>query len=120
MKEKIIVWISILLLVRVLLYPPYGYTRYTVTTNSLKLGSGPPIETQIVVPWTYLRHAFILSDAIPFDSRLSTVHTSDQDHRVSVELDDMRISWPVMGIEAAIILLITIGSIFTLRPKPVK
>ena len=121
MKEKIIVWISILLLVLVLLFPPYGYTRYTVTTLTRPTGTVPPHETHLVVPCTYVRHTFILSAPSTYDARIWKIQEDDpQNHPILAVVDDMHILWPVMGVEAAIILLIAIGSIFTLRSKPVK
>jgi hypothetical protein len=123
MKEVHVVWAAIGLLALTLLFPPYGYTRYTVTIippgrAGLTVG---PLEIRKVVAWTYLGHRFLLSRPPAYDSSLVESLTKHDSLGFSnVEFNDIAIAWQVVGIEALVICLAATGVLYTLRRRRVN
>jgi hypothetical protein len=118
MREVHVVWVAIGLLVLTLLFPPYGYTQYTV--NVVSDGIRIPPQTA-VVPWTYVGHRFILSRPPGGDRELTEVFNQQGPKGVSfVRIDNMAVAWPVIGAEALLICLVAAALIYTLRRRAVN
>ena len=118
MREVHVVWVAIGFLILTLLFPPYGYTRYTTRTTFLGTAI-PPWEDHYVVPWTYVQHGFILSRPPFFDPELDQMHPSSREPRVvvNVTVNNMGIAWPIVAVQAGVICLIAGGVIYTLRRR---
>jgi hypothetical protein len=106
MKEIVIIWIAIILVIVALIFPPYGYTKITGSIISVTSLDIPDIHS--VTPWTYVGHSFIFS-LPPYISDTS------KDGRTTFSFEGMRIGWHIVAIEIAVIILITSGVIFSLR-----
>ena len=116
MKEIIIIWAAIILISISLLFPPFGYTKYTVTSTLIKEPGLPQAISHFVKPWTYVRHRFVFSRPPENDARLDKVFTAAEEKAITtVSVDDMQIGWPVIAVEDAVIILMAIGLIFTIR-----
>lgn len=107
LKEVVVVWTAIALAIVSLLFVPYGYTK--ITSHDLRT------EIPIVVPWTYVGHRFILSEPPRGDPRLLKSVKLSPTHFETI--DDMRIAWHIVAIQVAIIVLLAIGAIFSLRKR---
>ena len=122
MKETIILWSIIILVVFSILFPPFGYTR---VKELYIYNAEKPVDTmheltEVVVPWTYVCHRFIFSAPPQRDPKLA-----DKDHshfvkhqyqRIS-KVEDMRISWSIVLLEIAAIIIVGMGMIFTMRTQ---
>lgn len=115
MKETIIIWVTIILVILSLLFPPFGYTRITVTSFQKNLLTVPPTSTPKVVPWTYVGHRFIFSQPPMTDPALEERFKSDHLMIRVARVDDMRISWPVIAVQIAAIIVVAFGLAFTFR-----
>ena len=114
MKQILIVWLAVILLVIALVFPPYGFTGYTVTITETR--SYTESNRHEIVPWTYVAHRFILSrppTKEAFDDLPITV--SNKDFVYGSGEPDLRVSWLLVGIEALIIVFLAAGAIFTVR-----
>src|ERR1035437_9676256 len=99
MKEALLIWLGIILLIVTLLFPPYGYTKIkTDYSQILKPGEhyDPDLNytSHEVVPFTYVRHQFILSEPDIFEPRLAKRGVEFTkivpDTRSYSEVEDMR------------------------------
>lgn len=115
MKEVIIIWVAIILVLLSILFPPFGYTRETIhsifETDPVRL-----VDTQFVVPWTYVGHRFIFSEPPTTDPRFKKRYNSLPGSGVisRATVDDMKIAWHVIAIQVAVIILVAGGLVFTL------
>jgi len=118
MKEILVIWLGIILLIVALLFPPYGYTK--IKTDVLDTKNHYDVSTRHeVVPFTYVRHQFILSKPNLSEPRLAK---RDAAYLVPntltyFEVEDMRIAWHIVAVQAAAIILLTGGIVFTLRVR---
>jgi hypothetical protein len=120
MKEALVIWLGIILLIVTLLFPPYGYTKIkTDFLQIVKPGEHYDLDRNFtahdVVPFTYVRHQFILSEPNDYDPRLLKPDAADY-HAYS-KVEDMRIAWHIVAVQAAAIILLTGGIVFTLRVR---
>jgi hypothetical protein len=116
MRVVVVVWIAVILIVLSLSFPPYGYSKYTKSTwPRLNGGSGlgEKEDSHESIPWRYVGHRFILSDAPKNDSRLSQEWKSDEFVLVLVTIDNMGIGWHIFAIQIAIVIAISCGLILT-------
>jgi hypothetical protein len=136
--EVAVIWIAVVLMILSLLYPPYGYSRFTIShfkkkegviivkKGSIKLDSPSSYQAPSLddipdrhysVPWTYVRHDFILSAPLNHDRILYEKYRNlETDKYVMLaQPDDYRIAWNIVFIQIFIIGLLAFGSVFTLR-----
>jgi hypothetical protein len=128
MKETLVIWLGIILLIVTLLFPPYGYTKIkTDFSHIMKPGEHYDLDldenhtSHEVVPFTYVRHQFILSEPNRSEPRLEKgdaefANLVPNTHAYS-EAEDMRIAWHIVAVQAAAIILLTGGIVFTLRVR---
>lgn len=115
-KEIDIIWAAIILVIISLLFPPFGYTKFTV--SRIVLSPLISIEKHYDVPWTFVEHQFIYLEPPKFDQKLEDRFKSDDPKdSVSINYEDMKIAWHIVAIQVAIIILIASGLIFTLRSQ---
>lgn len=125
MKETLVIWLGIILLIVTLLFPPYGYTKIKTDFNHIRKSGehyDPDLDytTHNVVPFTYVRHQFILSAPNDYDPRLLKRDLALSDRNTLIEdseVEDMRIAWHIVAVQAAAIILFTGGIVFTLRVR---
>ena len=128
MREIIIIWVAIILIVVSLLFPPFGYTSYTVhpllnteliDPSKLADVSETFKDYRVVIPWRYVGHRFIFSP--PFtDPHLQKVYSGFDKKRAvseSSDVDDMRIAWPLVAVQIVIIILVAGGLLLTFRMR---
>jgi len=115
-KEALVIWLGIILLIGSMLFPPYGYTKVRVATVTKQSAEIVNVDTN-VVPWTYVRHQFLLSEPNTTDPRLRKKAVSSEKFEDWNHVLDMRIAWHIAAIQAAIIILVTGGAVFTLRVR---
>lgn len=116
MKDALIVWSIIILVIVSIIFPPFGYTKITVHTIP-KDSRVPSYEHQMVVPWTYVGHRFILSKPPRHDRNLDKIFKSDYyDIEVAI-LDDVGIAWTIFAIQVAVSILVAGGVAFSLRTQ---
>jgi hypothetical protein len=116
MRAIIVIWLAIILIVISLSFPPYGYSKYTVSTHIKGMPLGPEAVTQCTKPWGNVGHRFILSDAPRRDSRLEDYWdkvSRDDNTRSLVTVDNMGIGWHIIAIQIAIVIAISCGLILT-------
>ena len=117
MKQIVIIWLAIALMIGCLLYPPYGYTRYTTKTIYkgvvAEAGAKECTDHEHTV-WTYVANAYIFSQHQPnSDPRLFERH--DQIEDITTSVDDMGIGWHIVAIECLVIVLVAAGLLFTVN-----
>ncbi|HEY3931576.1 MAG TPA: hypothetical protein VGM58_04320 [Verrucomicrobiae bacterium] len=112
MKEALIVWLGIILLIVTFLFPPYGYTK-TRTDFIFDGRSDLNSSTNEVVSFTYIHHQFILSK--PNDSVLT--HTIYSSYMVATWATNIHIGWHILAIEDITVILLIGGIVFTLRKR---
>ena len=116
MKETWVVWGAIALLCLCLLFPPYGYSRFTVIALSRTVTVAPTI-TEVNHGWIYLGHFFLCSRPPAQDPVLISQFRDTAELTNEVVLDDVGIGWYILGVECVIILAITGGAVFAIsRP----
>lgn len=106
MKEIVIIWIAIILVIVSLMLPPYGYTKISISSISMTSLDVPDMHD--VTPWTYVGHSFIFS-LPPY------IIWTSEDGRTTTRFHEMRIGWHIVAIEIGVIVLIASGLIFTMR-----
>ena len=106
MKASItIAWVTGILIILAVLFPPFGYTH--TSFHIIHYGSNvPDYEAKNVVPWTYVTHRFIFSKPPMHDPRLTGDATHTKDRDVYTTADNICISWPILGIEVLMIVLV--------------
>lgn len=115
MKTTLIIWSAIALIVCALLFPAYGYTRFSITVI---WKSDKHIDTnEFGVPWTYLRHQFIFSPPRQDDPRLSETHKSHERATLLTPTVNVQIAWSVVAVEIGVIVLVASGLCYTIRER---
>jgi hypothetical protein len=117
MTEIRIVWTAVALVCLCLLFPPYGYSRYSVfyiPKSPTSLSMPPTPET---VTWTYLRHSFIFARPFPDDPTLDARFPGDATTTNLVSLDDYGIGWPIVGIECFLVIAVAGTLVYSLRRR---
>ena|ERR1051325_634065 len=107
-RQLVVLQSGILAIIFAILFPPYGYSRWTLTTYTADLKGVYEIETNNS-PWQHVGYAFILS--APPASPLSSL-----DRERSYDTD-IKISGHVLAAEIAVIVLLTAGAFITLGYK---
>ncbi len=117
LTESRVVWIAVAVLCLCLLFPPYGYSRYSVfyvPKSPAGLNEPPTPET---VTWTYLRHAFIFARPYADDPALDARFPADSTNTHFVSLDDYGIGWHLVALECGIVVLVSGALIFSIRRR---
>lgn len=114
-KEQFVIWSAIILIVVSLLFPPYGYTKFTVTTYSTNPLLDYSRVKQDTVPWTYVKHKFIFSAPPRFDPNLEHRYKDNAVMSRFVEVENMQVAWLMVAIQTSVIILVASGVFITMR-----
>jgi hypothetical protein len=121
-KEVTVLWIGVVLIVLSVLFPPYGYTRYSVTSipkNVNLLMNAPELSKPQYydVPWTYIKHSFLFAIPPATDRELTKRSSQEGIFLHIAHPEDIRVAWHVVYIQIALIALISGAVIVTIRIK---
>jgi hypothetical protein len=106
-KRIIIVWIVATLVAAALLFPPFGYTRYSV------IYAQSDDSSPLSVPWTYLQHGFVFAKPPINDPAVEASFNKAKFPGVAVEFN-ICIGWRFVAVECAVILLLGGAAFLTL------
>ena len=108
-KRRIaILWLAIVLTIAAFLFPPYGYTEYSLTT--FYTGAAESFKHTYRVPWTYVTHRFLFAGPPPVEMALDSSVTLLNGSVVG-SVDDSAIAWRVILIEIGTIALLSVGTL---------
>jgi lipoprotein signal peptidase len=111
MKQIVILWIAVGLVITSLLVPPFGYTEFVVHTVS----KGEVTKVPNIVPWTYVEHRFILREPPTGDKKLSHYFSKSEGFLSFASVENMGIAWPILTVQIVIIILLALGASLTVR-----
>jgi hypothetical protein len=96
MKQTIVVWVAVILMISCLLFPPYGYDRFP---------NDSPSAPWVSTTWRYVTNRFLFAPDF------------DQLRREGIKVGELDIGWDIVAVECAVIVLVAGGLLFTLREK---
>lgn len=124
MKEATALWVGVALIALSVLFPPYGYTRCSVTSipkDVNLLVNAPELSKPQYydVPWTYIRHSFLFAKPPMLDPELNRRYGQSPDN-IFLQIarpEDIRVAWHIVYIQIAMIVLVAGVVIVTIRTK---
>lgn len=115
-KENVVLWISIILIIDCLLFPPYGYSK-TKTTIFFEHAYIEPVESEDKHAWTYVENDFIFASPPVWDSRLKPLSAPHTTSYISIE--DMGIGWHIVIVECLVVIFIGGTLLITLQKRKI-